>query len=376
MRTNAKKYVEVTCAATGEKFLKEKKEYDRQVRLGNTRFFKNRIISNAFIADERASRRKIVKRCPCCGGSFESTSHKKSAIYCSRVCASRHSSALLSQDAERSRRKSVKVSEASRASWASGERSGQKLVSEAERTRSCAVCGKSFVAMYRTANKKTCSKECHNVLRSNIARENPNFGGECYPRKRLYKDISMDSSWEVELAIWLDARLIRWERGRKLVLWWTDDAGQKRRYHPDFYLPEYNVYLEPKNKTLMERDAVKIRRVLEENQVTIFIGKPSDIIEELQKLRASSGQSGCQLGTISDSSTNFMNEQLQLRLNVLDAYITEMKRVNSREEQEFVWEEGFEPPNSLNRVLQLNHVRAAGMEVKANGQGFKMRLKQ
>lgn len=71
-----------------------------------------------------------------------------------------------------------------------------------------------------------------------------------------------------------------------------------------------------------------------------------------------------------------MNEQLQLRLNMLDAYIAEMKRTNNREEQEFVWEEDFEPKGGTNRAIQLDHVRAAGMEVKANSAGFKMRLKQ
>lgn len=60
---------------------------------------------------------------------------------------------------------------------------------------------------------------------------------------------------------------------------WQDDAGQKHRYYPDFYLPKYNVYLDPKNDFLINHatkrfgitDSEKIKKVSEQNNVKIVI---------------------------------------------------------------------------------------------------------
>jgi hypothetical protein len=33
---------------------------------------------------------------------------------------------------------------------------------------------------------------------------------------------------------------------------WKDNTGNEHRYYPDFYLPEYDVYLDSKNDYLIE----------------------------------------------------------------------------------------------------------------------------
>ena len=60
-----------------------------------------------------------------------------------------------------------------------------------------------------------------------------------------YNGIKFDSSWEVRLAKKLDADGIKWIRPNPIV--YVDKLGLNRHYFPDFYLPDYNLYLDPKN---------------------------------------------------------------------------------------------------------------------------------
>jgi hypothetical protein len=71
------------------------------------------------------------------------------------------------------------------------------------------------------------------------------------PHRRLkkgtveYKGIILDSSWELELAKRLDELEIKWVRPDPIP--WIDEEGVKHNYFPDFYLPEQDLYLDPKN---------------------------------------------------------------------------------------------------------------------------------
>lgn len=55
----------------------------------------------------------------------------------------------------------------------------------------------------------------------------------------------LDSSWEEALAKRLDELSVAWERPGPIQ--WVDLAGRIRNYFPDFYLPQYQLYLDPKN---------------------------------------------------------------------------------------------------------------------------------
>jgi hypothetical protein len=64
------------------------------------------------------------------------------------------------------------------------------------------------------------------------------------------------------------------------MLWWTD-GDKKRRYYPDFYLPEYDIYVDTKNPYLMKCDARKIDCVSKENGVKIICGDLDKVKEIL-----------------------------------------------------------------------------------------------
>lgn len=132
----------------------------------------------------------------------------------------------------------------------------------------CVICN---TAIPHCHARKTCSKECKSKLMAINSRVNKNCGGQTNYKKYIYKNISMDSSWEVKIAEFMDNLNIKWERSKKLCLFWIDENNNNRRYHPDFYLPEFDVYLDTKNKYLMKQDEFKISRVKANNSVKLIV---------------------------------------------------------------------------------------------------------
>ena len=66
-------------------------------------------------------------------------------------------------------------------------------------------------------------------------------------RKKMieYNGIMLDSSWELALATRLDQLKIKWIRPDPIK--WTDASGVRHNYFSDFFLVDYNIYLDPKN---------------------------------------------------------------------------------------------------------------------------------
>ena len=75
--------------------------------------------------------------------------------------------------------------------------------------------------------------------------------GELWSKQSVYTksdgtEVVMDSTWENALAVLLDRLEIKWDRGDHLVLDYKSAKGRKRKYIPDFYLPDYDIYVEVK----------------------------------------------------------------------------------------------------------------------------------
>lgn len=60
-----------------------------------------------------------------------------------------------------------------------------------------------------------------------------------------YNNIWMDSSWEILFAKKLDSLNIKWVKDRSFCFYYIIN-DIKRKYFPDFYLPDYNTYIEIK----------------------------------------------------------------------------------------------------------------------------------
>lgn len=81
-------------------------------------------------------------------------------------------------------------------------------------------------------------------------------------RKYIKKDgseILLDSSWEEVLAKRLDELNIKWIR--PIPVQWKDKLGNVHNYFPDFYLEDYDLYLDPKNDQVYKISIEKIEQI-------------------------------------------------------------------------------------------------------------------
>ena len=98
----------------------------------------------------------------------------------------------------------------------------------------CKKCGRKLSSYLA----KICIK-CYRKLQK-IPSNNPRFGKPVPFFRVKYKKQGFRSSWEANFAKWCDLSGIKWEYESK-----TFDLG-KTTYTPDFYLPEFDCWIEIK----------------------------------------------------------------------------------------------------------------------------------
>ena len=74
-------------------------------------------------------------------------------------------------------------------------------------------------------------------------------------------NIKVQGTWEKKVAEWLTSNNIYWERKRLKYL-------NNRFYTSDFYLPDFNIYIEVKG-WMKDRDIYKMNKVLEYNNIDL-----------------------------------------------------------------------------------------------------------
>lgn len=84
---------------------------------------------------------------------------------------------------------------------------------------------------------------------------------------------TLQSSYELICAGILDTLKIKWNRPSYLKY-------GSRKYFPDFFLPDYNIYLDPKNEYKAILDKEKINNVVKENNVIVHILTLDKLTEE------------------------------------------------------------------------------------------------
>lgn len=102
------------------------------------------------------------------------------------------------------------------------------------------------------------SKQKTSMTMQRVVKEHPesysaqNVGGRV--KKVEYNGLLLDSTWEVIVAEYLDKHNIIWERPVIGFDYIYEDKS--RTYYPDFYLPQYDVYIEVKGYK-RQRDLIK-----------------------------------------------------------------------------------------------------------------------
>ncbi len=124
------------------------------------------------------------------------------------------------------------------------------------------------------SHNKTCSKKCYSELMSKHAKKIPQFGGNKNNRAYGWYEsifagkVWLESSYEYKVAKELDENHIHWVRPKGLKY---ELDGKIKTYFPDFYLTDYDIYLDPKNDYLIPLDTLKINTVIEQQKVNIII---------------------------------------------------------------------------------------------------------
>lgn len=142
------------------------------------------------------------------------------------------------------------------------------------RVNQCTYCKKFFNSEKR--NSTTCSDKCFIDVKTKLN----NRGKKC-----TYRGIVFDSSWEKKIAVFLDSKGITWTRP-EVSLQWFDCIGKQRKYFPDFYLPDHDIYLDPKNKQVQKDQAEKLK-YLNENYTNVIIGTLEEILAYLEGVEPS-----------------------------------------------------------------------------------------
>ena len=103
----------------------------------------------------------------------------------------------------------------------------------------CVDCNK--LIGYQATRCRNCNNNYIKLKGLRKGNKNSHFGKKAVHGKKIkYKNIYMRSSWEVGFAKWLDAFDINWQYESK-----TFNLGNYT-YTPDFYLPDFNYYIEIK----------------------------------------------------------------------------------------------------------------------------------
>lgn len=258
--------LKIKCNGCNIEFLKNKSEYGRQLRNGNNNFYCSSKCCGKYTSNARIKHSNIERECLYCKSKFVSTTHKRHKKCCNKLCAKKYAQNFVKPD---------KISKTLKTYYQNNPHI--KIYED----KKCVLCENLF-SIQKFKTRKTCSEKCFRKLMSVNSTKNPNCGGETNFKKYKYNNIWMDSSWEVNIAKWLDINNIKWIRDRKINFIWTDVDGRKRRYYPDFYLPEHNLYLDPKNKYKLEKDRDKISRVISENNIKLIYGLEENVICELK----------------------------------------------------------------------------------------------
>ena len=143
---------------------------------------------------------------------------------------------------------------------------GIKLNKGYSKVSFCKVC----CCVIRHKIVKTCSKSCLSLLMSERMKTK-NRTGKNYTKRCFYVSPSagkvyLESSWEIQLAESLDDNNIKWIRPQYINYTLND---KRRSYYPDFYLIDYDVYLDPKNNYQRKKDSPKISAVLKEHDIQL-----------------------------------------------------------------------------------------------------------
>lgn len=191
---------------------------------------------------------KPIKICPKCADE-----HTKDGKFCSRSCGN---SRIRTEEFKEKIRVWAK---ANPRGWAVDPKLNlnnlrPNLGAQAVKTKwsklrqkiTCKECNIEFEVAYSARNRKYCSVECSNKNKyhTNSNRKKTSF----------YKGFRMESGAELIFAQQCDQLGIIWYKNTSQSFPFVNSAGKKSKYYPDFYLEQYDIWVEIKGRRYIRPD--------------------------------------------------------------------------------------------------------------------------
>lgn len=202
--------------------------------------------------------------CKKCGIEF--TPIKGLISYCSLAC---RNSRIRSNDVKAKISKGVKLSEKCKNAWENQKGVYKKFVTvrntkqlSSHREYICLHCGEIiFEKKYKNRKYHTeCWKICSGGYRENSTIKHASD----------YKGFKMHSGSELDFAKFCDLNEIQWIKNSKKFFEYVGLDGKTHKYYPDFYLSDYNIWIEIKGKYYADIDEnIEIKKVLIKNYLYI-----------------------------------------------------------------------------------------------------------
>jgi len=203
--------------------------------------------------------------------------YKRKNKFCSSSCSASHNNKARGSHSEETKNK---ISNSLK-----GSTKHEKTIEKNKKTnrnkyelnpKKCKIC--NSILTYENRHRKTCSEECRIISCVKIRPyQNGSRKTIWYYNKNENKEVLLESSWELKLAEFLDEHNVIWIRPNHII--WYDKRNIKRYYFPDFYLPFFDLYLDPKNPYCVEKDMEKLD--IMKKKVNIMYGDINDIIFNL-----------------------------------------------------------------------------------------------
>jgi hypothetical protein len=145
----------------------------------------------------------------------------------------------------------------------------------------CTQCDNIVLSRGKKISRKTCSRECQIHASVGCRKYTNGRRLNIYYTDKNGESILLESSWELKMAEMLDHLDIKWERP-KPIKYIMD--GKTRLYYPDFYLTDYNLFLDPKNNTALSLSLDKMNIV--SKLINLWYGDIQPMLEEIPSVRA------------------------------------------------------------------------------------------
>lgn len=217
---------------------------ERSVSSIKSKFGKRRL--NISIPDLKREYYYEKTKCKNCGKNFEALK-SDNRKFCNKSCSVSYNNKrrIITDDHRNNTSKSL------RSYINKNGKFGAQIKQKNGWYKECPICDGEFYVTESTKDKIYCCRECYRNDEDGKYCKRKGGGyrkNSTINHRSNFKGYWMDSGSEREFAELLEENNIEWIKNSKKYFEYRDKNGKLRKYYPDFYLPEYDYWVEIKSK--------------------------------------------------------------------------------------------------------------------------------